>query len=109
MKLSFRLVIPALAGIVAVSALHSAGDVDFTREVLPIFAESCYGCHGPKVQMGGLRLDIPPKPGVVLAGNSAGSLLIQRVTAADPQKRMPLGGGPLRADQIEILRKWIAS
>ena len=26
-------------------------------EVQPVFAQSCFGCHGAKVQLGGLRLD----------------------------------------------------
>ena len=31
--------------------------VDFARDVQPILTASCQGCHGPKAQMGQLRLD----------------------------------------------------
>ena len=30
---------------------------DFAKDVQPIFGSSCCACHGPKLQMGGLRLD----------------------------------------------------
>jgi len=29
----------------------------FEKKVRPILADHCYGCHGPKKQQGGLRLD----------------------------------------------------
>ncbi len=29
----------------------------FAKEVRPIFADRCYGCHGPETQQNGLRLD----------------------------------------------------
>src|SRR5262249_13063634 len=31
--------------------------IDFKRQIEPIFARSCYQCHGAKMAMGGLRLD----------------------------------------------------
>jgi mono/diheme cytochrome c family protein len=31
--------------------------VDFARDVQPIFRQNCVGCHGPKVQNNGLRVD----------------------------------------------------
>ena len=54
--------------------------VDFTRDVQPIFAESCFGCHGAKVEMGGLRLDSKSRAAeVIQPSNAAGSTLYQRV------------------------------
>src|SRR5262249_50274202 len=35
----------------------SAKTIDFTRDVRPILARSCLGCHGVEKQRGGLRLD----------------------------------------------------
>ena len=29
----------------------------FEKEVRPVLAEQCYGCHGPKLQQSGLRMD----------------------------------------------------
>jgi hypothetical protein len=57
--------------------------------------------------MGGLRLDAKPKAGVIVPGDSSNSLLIKRVSAADPQTRMPMGGQALSKAKIDLLRKWI--
>ena len=46
-----------------------AADVDFTRDIQPIFAQSCYSCHGPKAQLGGLRLDAKS---TAMAGGQSG-------------------------------------
>jgi mono/diheme cytochrome c family protein len=49
-----------LSGCVAALALQwiaPAQDEGLGRKAQAIFAESCYGCHGPGQQMGGLRLD----------------------------------------------------
>ena len=105
----FRLAIPLGLGILAVRILQSAADPDFAREIQPIFAESCYSCHGPKVQMAGLRLDVRPSRGIVVPGDAANSVLVQRLSAPDAQTRMPLGGQPLPPEKIELIRRWIDS
>ncbi len=107
MRKLLRLAIPASLLVLAVPGLQPAGETDFARQIQPIFAESCYACHGPKLEMGGLRLDARPAGKFIVAGDSAGSLIIQRVTASDEHTRMPLGGPPLPAEKIELLRKWI--
>ena len=38
-------------------AVGEEGNVDFAREVQPIFAKRCYKCHGPGKNEGGLRLN----------------------------------------------------
>ncbi len=86
---------------------------DFVRDVQPIFAKSCYGCHGPKREMGGLRLDVKK---AALAGglsgnpiqpkNAAESILYQRVAGIGDQARMPMGG-KLDPEQIATIRNWI--
>ena len=87
--------------------------IDFTRDVQPIFAKSCYGCHSVKKQLGGLRLDSKT---LAFAGgqsgksiqpsNAAESTLYQRVAGIGDQARMPMGG-KLEAQQIAIIRNWI--
>src|SRR5262245_41559898 len=32
--------------------------VDYTKDIRPLLAQNCYGCHGPEVQQSGLRLDL---------------------------------------------------
>ncbi|MDX1946484.1 MAG: PSD1 and planctomycete cytochrome C domain-containing protein [Pirellulaceae bacterium] len=88
--------------------------VDFVRDVEPIFAARCNHCHGPDEQQGQLRLDakaIVLKGGqgglLLVAGKSSESLLIQRVVGLGTEKQMPLEDDPLSDAEIGILRAWI--
>ena len=49
----------AFAAAVDVSALPPAATrrVDFVKDIQPIFAEHCYGCHGSKRAEAAFRLD----------------------------------------------------
>ena len=85
-------------------------------DIKPILQARCVACHGPLKQQGGLRLDAASfalKGGesgkVIQPSDAAGSLLLQRVSAADPSERMPPEGDPLKAEQIESLKAWIAA
>ena len=91
------------------------GTVDFARDIQPIFIKRCYECHGPDTQKSKLRLDRKAdalrggksgEPGIV-AGHSAASQLILRITAKDPDEMMPPKGDPLPPEQIRLLREWI--
>jgi mono/diheme cytochrome c family protein len=93
-----------------------AAVVDYTRDVKPIFAARCCGCHGPTRHKAGLRLDTVAglrKGGdsgaVIVPGDSANSLLIAVVTGAEDVARMPPRGEPLDARAIAVLRAWIDS
>src|SRR6476646_8329686 len=84
--------------------------VDFARDVQPIFAKHCYACHGEKKQKAGLRLDRRPDallPKLIKARHSDQSRLIELVTAADADDRMPPDSPALSAVQVGILRAWI--
>ena len=101
-------------GVPAVSADElpptASKPIDFARDVQPIFAKHCYGCHGDKRQKSGLRLDQRPDamlPKIVAAGNSAGSRLIQLVAGTDPNLQMPPAGPALSREQVGILRAWV--
>jgi mono/diheme cytochrome c family protein len=89
---------------------------DYARDIQPIFAASCYSCHGPKTQLGGLRLDAKSTAlaggqsgKVILPGDPSSSLLIKRINGAGDQPRMPMGGKPLAPAQIAAITSWIAS
>jgi tetratricopeptide (TPR) repeat protein len=95
--------------------------VNFSRDVLPILSEHCFACHGPdeKARKAKLRLDIREglygagrsgEPAVV-PGKPEASELIHRISASEPQRLMPPPkfGKPLKPEQIEMLRRWIAS
>jgi mono/diheme cytochrome c family protein len=93
--------------IAAVNA--TAADVDFDKQVAPIFAAHCLECHGGAKPKGGLSLvsvELATKGGetgvAFVAKDSAKSLLWERVSSDEmPPKH------PLKADQKAILKKWI--
>lgn len=95
----------AAAGL-ALYGMSPADDEDLGPKAQAIFAESCYGCHGPGQQMAHLRLDTGVA-GVVSPGDSAGSLLMKRITGAGGLARMPMGGAPLSPEKIALIGKWI--
>jgi mono/diheme cytochrome c family protein len=108
-----------LASIEAAPA-PAAAKMDFDREVRPILAENCYKCHGPDdgARKARLRFDLrtealkPAKSGkaAIVPGAPQQSELIARITAADPDDRMPplKTGKKLSPSQIDSLRRWIA-
>ena len=94
-------------------AAWPAGGVDFARDVEPIFAKSCYGCHAGPQPKAGLHLDAKAQAmqgsvngPVIRPGDSEHSRLVRRVMGLD-QPRMPFGGTPLHPDEIATLRRWI--
>jgi len=87
---------------------------DYDKQIKPIFAARCTACHGALKQEGGLRLDAGTlarrggDSGAVIApGDSASSILVERVTASDPAERMPHEGEPLTSEQIAAIREWV--
>src|SRR5579872_3449059 len=92
----------------------ASAKVDFLKQIQPILESSCYTCHGPKMQMAGLRLDEKSAAlsggqsgAVIVPGKSADSPLYRRVAGLGDQPRMPMGGKPLESPQIALIRAWI--
>ena len=95
-------------------------EVDFNRDIRPILSENCLKCHGPgeEERKAKLRLDVrevaikPAKSGsvAIVPGAPEKSELVARITATDPDDRMPplKTGKELSRGQIELLRRWIA-
>ncbi len=91
-----------------VAAVSTLGEVDFVRDVRPLFEAHCIACHGPDKQKGGVRFDSAlGARDAIVAGDAAKSSLYERVTALDEDERMPQKADPLSAAQIETLRAWI--
>mgnify|MGYP003339959159 CR=1 FL=1 len=90
----------------------------FERRIRPVLAQQCYECHSAssKSFKAGLRVDtrdglrLGGKSGepAVVPGDLEGSLLLDAVQGTNGVRRMPPEGEPLPADQIELLKKWIA-
>ena len=97
-------------------ALVAAGAaVDFVKDVRPILEEHCFDCHGEDKQKSRMRLDSAVgilrggesgEPFIV-AGKSAESYLLRRVTHENPKEAMPPKGARLTAEEVAVLRTWV--
>ena len=97
--------------------------IDFTNHVLPILEDRCFSCHQEPYDKNGRT--IQPKAGlalntyelvmkgnldntVVTAGDVDDSYLHEVLTLdEDDDMFMPPKGGPLTAEQIDIIKRWI--
>ena len=93
---------------VLLAAQPPAGKIDFGRDVQPILQQHCVSCHGPELQMNGLRLDRRAdalRGGTqsdIGPGNADGSRLYHRLIDTKFGQRMP-PAGPLKDAEIETL------
>ena len=90
--------------------------IDFNRHIKPILDANCVSCHGAKKAAGQLRLDNKAAAmrggfsgAVIVPNDSKGSILLSRIIGGDGQAQMPMGGDPLTAAQIDLIKKWIES
>jgi len=82
--------LPALFGGAGLAA--GGGEIRFSNEIQPLFAEKCLECHGPDKQKGGLRLDSRESllkeqesgHSAVVPGNLDRSGIIRWITSDDP-------------------------
>ena len=103
-----------IAAVLTVLALPN-DKIDFNTQVKPIFNKKCITCHGGVKQKAGFSLLFREealgntesgKPAII-PGHPDQSELIRRITANDPDERMPYKHAPLTAVEIDILRQWI--
>jgi len=92
------------------------GTMDFVKDVQPILAKACVGCHGQAKCKAGLRLDCRSdaiKGGnsgaVIKPGDAAGSRLLFVVAGLDAEAKImpPKPHTPLTPAEIGRLRAWI--
>jgi hypothetical protein len=114
-----RISIALIIGVVVLAPV-TGQNPNFDRDILPIFSDKCFHCHGPdaKARKASLRFDTKEgafrvKDGtrVIVPGKSADSELIRRITSEDESDVMPPPEAPrkLTAQQKELLKKWIDS
>ena len=95
-------------------------EIDFNRDIRPIFSENCYACHGPDKgkRKAGLRFDVKEEAlkkldsgdYAIVPGKPAQSKLVQLITTKDEDDRMPptKAGKRLTSTQISLLKRWIS-
>ncbi|MBI3850256.1 MAG: hypothetical protein HY298_08210 [Verrucomicrobia bacterium] len=91
--------------------------VEFDRDIKPIFEKSCLRCHGPEKPKSHFRLDNREaalqggdnNKDDIIPGDSVKSRLIQNVArlVEDMEMPPPGKGEPLNPAQIGLLRAWI--
>ena len=85
----------------------------FEKRVRPLFASKCYGCHGDKVQMGGLSLSSASgshprfRIGSDRKSDPENSRLYRALRLLGAVKMPP--AGKLGAEEIAAVRTWIES
>lgn len=89
--------------------------ISFNQDIRPILNENCMHCHGGVRAMGGFNLLFEAtaldstesgKPAII-PGNHRQSALYQRITALDPEIRMPLEADALDKEEIALIARWI--
>jgi len=103
-----------VAGVIAADAQapsSAAPKVDFANDIQPLFRQECVGCHGPKKQNGGMRLDrrssaMKALTRRIVPGNSANSMVYHRVADAQFGQPMP-PTGELKPEQVAMIAAWI--
>lgn len=106
----------SLALVFNLALISSAPAVDFIKDVQPIFESKCLECHNPHKVKGKLLMNTAAnllKGGESGAGLIAGqpdkSLIVERLLLPkDHDDIMPPKGGPLAANEINIIKQWIA-
>ena len=98
----------------AVSALvpANAQQVDFGKQVQPIFNSNCTGCHKGSAAPAGLQLDTAAgvlrgsvAGKVVIPSDSKNSTLVKRIADTTGDQMPP--AGPLTAAEIKIITDWV--
>ena len=97
--------------VLPVSQRYTDANICFERDILPIFQSNCAksGCHGSK-GAGGYQLDSYMdivRKGIV-PGNPAASKIFESIAYSTGSNKMPRGGS-MSANDIAIIREWIAT
>ena len=117
----FRLAVFTLSVAGRLAASTSAAEperVDFSRQVLPLFADRCFACHGPDedTREADFRLDLrasvfdrDSESPLIVPGNSRKSPLFERISSHDPGLKMPPSSATrqLKREEINLIRRWI--
>jgi uncharacterized protein DUF1553/uncharacterized protein DUF1549/cytochrome c len=98
----------------ALASSQNSSPISFDRDIRPILVARCTICHGEKKQSGGLRLDAKTfamrggRSGpAIVPSHASESLLYQRISAPDDDRRMPPIGERLSLTEVSALKAWI--
>ena len=101
--------------IVAFVLLSSAAAYaqSFNKDVAPVFAKNCSGCHSANVKMGSLDLETwdgiqrGGNHGTILVPGKSSESRLYTMLTGESKPMMPMGGPKLAAGEIEAVKNWI--
>ncbi len=117
----FPIVVAVIAAIMLAGRPNAVrGDdpppVSYSRDVRPLLAAACFGCHqGAKTSGGYVMTDFrsfvaggDSGQAAIEPGEPESSYLIEMITPVDGDAAMPPDASPLADENIELVRRWIA-
>ncbi|MCF7784646.1 MAG: hypothetical protein K9N47_00910 [Prosthecobacter sp.] len=101
----------------SLTALASAAEISFSRQIAPILIDQCGECHRAGKAKGSYRLDtveLMLKPGdsetaPVVAAKPDESELYRLIATHEEDDRMPKKADALSEKEIKLIREWIVS
>src|SRR5262249_10873210 len=126
LKLSVLLLAPlflsyATRGVIVRAVQNSAParQIDFNRDIPPILADKCWGCHGPDATAKKIKLRLDSETAAtadlgrgrraIVPGVVEQSQLARRITASDELMRMPpvdSGRKLTRSEERRVGKEW---
>jgi mono/diheme cytochrome c family protein len=90
-----------------------AGPPTFTKDILPIFKDHCFACHGSMGGWSATSYQSVVTSGihgpVVIPGDEKGSLLAEKLLGTQEQGNIMPPSGKLPDDVIQVILDWIAA
>src|SRR5690349_11336755 len=85
-----------------------AADPSYFRDIRPLLQRQCQGCHQPELKSS--DLDLTSYEGLAAGGKHGPALtLIVKYLTGELRPQMPLNQSPLPAEQIDLVRAWVAA
>src|SRR5262245_6147340 len=99
-------------GMAGAACLAADRPISFSRDIQPIFAATCWKCHGTSVQLS--KLDLRSRDAALKGGERGAALVpgkssesrLYRVVAGLEKPAMPMGG-KLTTEQVSLIKDWI--
>jgi len=96
---------------ISMTAVAAEQPVSFRQQIAPLLVKNCMACHGPKDTKGDFQLDTfehLTADEYITAGKPDESHLFELITEEDEEVRMPKESDPLPAEQVALIKRWIA-
>jgi WD40 repeat protein/mono/diheme cytochrome c family protein len=89
----------------------------WSRDVMPILRANCFACHQEAKKQGNYLMTDPARmmqggesgEAAIVPGNPDASYLMKEISLVDGKAEMPKNLPPLKPDEIDTIRRWIAA